>query len=304
MAVALTIGNFDGVHLGHRDLLTAARERVGEAGHVVAVTFDPPPAAVLRPGAAPPALLTPRRREAWLQEAGADEVVTLRPDTELLLKSAEAFIGDLHQQHGFTWIVEGPDFRFGHKRRGDLDLLRDLGRRSGFEVEVRPGVRAVLGGGWSVPISSSMCRWLIGRGRVAEAAALLGRPHEVCGTVVRGEQRGRQLGYPTANVEPDRPVGPAPGLLMPADGVYAAEALLADGTCYPAAVSIGSKATFGGRGVTVEAHLVTGSQKPIPEDGLYGDRLTLHLRRWIRDQARFPGVETLLDQLSRDTAAV
>ncbi|MEM1444555.1 MAG: riboflavin biosynthesis protein RibF [Planctomycetota bacterium] len=290
----LTIGNFDGVHLGHRAILAECRQRAGEHGPntpIVVVTFDPPPVAVLRPGSEPPQIDGPGDRVARLQTAGADRVEIITPDAKWLAQSAEAFVAEMVERFAPIAIVEGPDFRFGKSRAGDHALLVELGKKHGYEAIRLPREHAVLSDRQEVPVSSSLIRWLIGRGRVSDAAVCLGGPFELRGTVIRGEQRGRTIGIPTANLAP----ADLHGRIVPADGVYAAIAVLADGATHPAAVSIGSKPTFHQKSATtVEAHLLNF------EGDLYDQPLTLRFVRWVRDQYAFPGLDPLVAQLRRD----
>ncbi|MEM9883422.1 MAG: bifunctional riboflavin kinase/FMN adenylyltransferase [Planctomycetota bacterium] len=294
----LTLGNFDGPHVGHRAILRRARELAAPAGaSVVAVTFDPPPVRLLRPGAEPPQITTIAERTARLRDAGADAVEVLSVTPELLGKSAEGFVADLVERFAPVAVVEGPDFRFGHRRAGDMDLMAELGKRYGFTAVVVPPVEAVLGDQTVQTVSSSLVRWLVGRGRVEDAAACLGRPFALTAEVVKGEQRGRTIGVPTANLDPNT-LAP---MIVPADGVYAAWATVepretGEPDAWPAAVSIGVKPTFGNKILTVEAHLIDVDDGP----DLYGRRLTLRFARWLRDQYPFPGVGALRAQLGRD----
>ncbi|MEM1108443.1 MAG: riboflavin biosynthesis protein RibF [Planctomycetota bacterium] len=287
----LTLGNFDGPHVGHRVIIQHARAITDEhAAQVVAVTFDPPPVEILNPAARPPAITTLEQRVLRLREAGADAVEVLRPDREMLAQSADTFIEKLVTQYRPVAIVEGPDFRFGKGREGDMDRLAELGKRLDFEAVTVPRVEVPLHDQQLVPVSSSLVRWLVGRGRVADAAACLGQPFSLTATVVKGEQRGRQLGIPTANLDPDQ-IAP---YIVPADGVYAGLAELDGQPLIPAAISVGIKPTFGKKALTVEAHLLD------QDLDLYGQTLTLHFARWVRDQYPFPGAEALLEQLHRD----
>ena len=296
---ALTLGNFDGVHCGHAAILEAARARVGGGGQVVAVTFEPAPTEVLRPGTQPPRLMTAAARVTALRAAGADRVEVLAPDAAMLAQSPEAFIGGLVEAYRPGHILEGPDFRFGRGRAGDNAVLARLGQRLGFEAVEVPRRFGRLAGGWEAPISSSLCRWLVGRGRVAEAADCLGRPHRLTATIVRGEQRGRTLGIPTANLDP----AALAAMMIPRDGVYAASATVEGDAALrrPAAVSIGTKPTFGHPTLTVEAHLIDAAD--LGADALYGAVVHLDFRRFLRDQFRYAGVEALVAQLQRDIAA-
>ncbi len=290
----LTIGNFDGVHLGHRAIVREARRLAAAHGPqtpTVAVTFDPPPIAILRPGSQPPQIDTLDQRTTHLQHAGVNHVETIPVNADWLAKSADAFIEELVQRFAPVAIVEGPDFRFGKNRAGDHALLTRLGRSLGFDALRLPREHATLGDRQSVPVSSSLIRWLIGRGRVSDAAVCLGRPFTLTATIIQGEQRGRTLGIPTANLDPDALLD----RIVPADGVYAAHATTHDGQTFPAAVSIGTKPTFHHAShTTVEAHLLG------YHGDLYGQTLTLRFVRWVRDQYAFPGVDSLVAQLHRD----
>ncbi|MEM6750816.1 MAG: riboflavin kinase [Planctomycetota bacterium] len=302
----VTVGNFDGVHLGHRKLIDAARAMAQRNGaRVVAITFDPAPAAVLNPGHEPPRIETIDRRVERLREAGVNEVVVVHPDGDWLSREAEGFVQDVAQQHAVAGWVEGPGFRFGRARRGDMTLLRAMGLRLGFEVQTVEPAIATLFDGSIRPASSSLARWLLGRGRTADAAAVLGRPFEMRGAVVRGDQRGRTIGVPTANLDPDRYAG----AVVPRDGVYAGAARILDDLDdadapeapeFCAAISVGVKPTFAGRALTIEAHLL--GYAPDDPDALYGRSLSLRFGRFLRDAWRFPSAEALRAQLARDLA--
>lgn len=299
--VAVTIGSFDGVHLGHAALVRAAREAVGPSGRVIALVFDPHPVSVLRPGAEPAPLSTFDQRQTWLRAAGADAIERLEPTPDRLAQGPEAFTDWVVQRFGPACIVEGPDFRFGHGRAGDAALLAALGRSRGFVVSIVDPVEATLEDHTVVPARSTVARWLVRHGRVRDAALVLGRPYQISGVVRRGDRRGRTIGYPTANID-------APHLL-PADGVYAGVARLPDGRSVPAAVSVGTKPTFNGRDRALEAHLLdlraTGAPWA-PIEGLdeYGWRIDLDLTAFLRDQARFANLPALLEQMERDCRRV
>jgi riboflavin kinase/FMN adenylyltransferase len=286
---SVTIGNFDGVHLGHQALLSRAREVAGPAGIVTAVTFESHPMRLLRPEAAPQTVQTPVERRQMLLEAGATDVRVLQVDRALLDQDAATFIRALHADLGFQAIVEGPDFRFGKGRKGDLALLRAEGERAGFRVEIVEPVDVRLADGSTAAASSSLVRWLLSQGRVKDVGSVLGRPYAFSGLVVRGDQRGREIGWPTANIEfGERHI--------PMDGVYAGLATLPDGTRARAAISIGTKPTFGNAERTVEAFLL---DRQMPLDR-YGWQLRLEFSNWIREQARFDSLEPLLAQMRRD----
>ncbi len=288
----LTIGNFDGVHRGHQAILARAKALAeGHRASVRAITFDPHPASILRPDQTPPRLTDAPRRADLLRAAGADEVVILPPTPELLSQTPERFIQTLVRAQNPAAMVEGGDFRFGKGRAGDVNTLRELGARYGFEVEVVAPVEVALCDQLLAPVSSSLIRWLLRRGRVADAARALGRAYELSGKVVEGERRGRTIGVPTANLDPSIAVGRA----IPGAGVYAGYALTGEQT-HPAAISVGQKPTFQGRSLAIEAHLLDFSGE------LYGRPLTLRFTRWLRDQQAFPGVDALKAQLHRDIA--
>lgn len=297
-ATVVTVGNFDGVHLGHVALVAAARVAAGSTGRVVALAFDPHPAAVLRPGSAPARLTTFTQRERLLRAVGADVVEALTPAPAFLARSPEEFVAWLRERHAFSAIVEGSDFRFGRDRAGDIDALRRIGATSAaapFATIVVPPVETALSDQTIVPVRSSVIRWLLERGRVRDAAICLGRPYELECRVVRGDQRGRTIGYPTANLDHgDR--------LLPADGVYAGSASIGHGEnqrTFRAAISVGTKPTFGASERTCEAHL-------LEFDGRlddYGWTIRLRFERWLRDQLTFAGLEPLLAQMALDVAS-
>ncbi|MEO0476621.1 MAG: riboflavin biosynthesis protein RibF, partial [Planctomycetota bacterium] len=292
----ITIGNFDGVHRGHQAILQMARELAEPAkARVLALTFDPMPIAVLRPGEGPPHIGSIEQRIDALKASGADEVHVIKPTKEVLSSEAKKFIDDLIAQHKAIGFVEGSDFRFGAKRGGNMTMLSAMGEAQGFAVRALPRVEVPLSDQSVAPISSSLVRWLIGRGRVEDAAACLGRPVELCGTIVQGEQRGRAIGVPTANLDPQS----WDGLITPMDGVYAGSVTLSqDNTPHPAAISVGVKPTFGQEQLNIEAHLI--DYKTEHPDALYGQPVTFRFARWVRDQYPFPGVGPLTEQLQRD----
>lgn len=288
----ITVGNFDGVHAGHRALVVAAR-RMADAtdARVVVAAFDPHPATALAPDRAPPPLTDREQRRAALRAAGADEVTWLEPALDGVLGLApDAFIEQTVRDHNAVGWVEGPDFRFGKDRAGDIDTLRRAGERLGFGVGVIDPVEVVLRDKTVAPASSSLVRWLVTQGRMSDAALVLGRPFAVRGRVVRGEQRGRDLGFPTANVD-------AGDRLLPRDGVYGGYVDLPDGRRH-AAISVGTNPTFDGPKRTFEAYLLDCDRD------LYDQTLEVAVTRWVRDQMRFDGIEPLVRQMQRDVDAV
>ncbi|WP_433391523.1 bifunctional riboflavin kinase/FAD synthetase [Micromonospora sp. KLBMP9576] len=282
----VTIGVFDGVHKGHQATIGHAVSRARELGvKSVVVTFDPHPAEVVRPGTHP-AVLTETARKAELIEALGVDVLCVVPFTpEFSRLPAEAFVHDiLVEQLHAALVVVGDNFRFGHKAAGDVALLERLGGTFGFAVQGAPLVAEA-----GTVFSSTYIRSCVDAGDVTAAAAALGRPHRVEGVVVRGDQRGRELGFPTANLLCHRYAA------VPADGVYAAR-LVRRG--HPehlsAAVSVGTNPTFSGRERRVEAYVLdfTGD--------LYGERLALDFVAHLRGQIRYDAVEPLIAQMGQD----
>ena len=292
----ITIGNFDGVHRGHQAILNAARDLANQShASVLAMTFDPVPIAVLRPGECPPHLGTIDQRVNALKHAGADDIVVIQLTKDLLSHEAPRFIAQLIEQHHAIAFVEGEDFRFGSKRSGDMTMLAEMGEQQGFAVKALPRVETPLSDHSVAPISSSLIRWLVGRGRVEDAAACMGRLFELQGQIVQGEQRGRTIGVPTANLDPQS----WQGLITPMDGVYAGTVTLnGNPQTHPAAISVGVKPTFDQDQLNIEAHLI--DVKTEHPDELYGQQATFRFARWVRDQYPFPGVDALTQQLKRD----
>jgi len=285
--VVVALGNFDGAHLGHQEVLRRAVEEGRRRGlSVVAATFHPHPRAVLGAGEAP-RLLTPLglRREVLLGY-GADRVVEIPFDRDLSRKSPEQFVRDvLVGELGAGVVVVGENFRFGHRAAGDFEELRRLMREAGGEA-VGVGVRGAAGG---EGISSTRIRAMISEGRVAEAAGLLGRPYTLRGEVVEGDRRGRSIGFPTANVVPDAEA------VVPARGVYAGFVSFGEER-YAACTNVGTAPTFGRTESRIEAYLLDF------ERDLYGRVVDVSFVGRIREERRFAGVEQLVQQIQRDVA--
>ncbi len=289
----LSVGNFDGVHLGHRAILAEARRAADARGlKVLALAFDPHPAGFLRPGCEPPPLMTADEKRQALLEAGADEVQFLTPTAALLGQSPRQFVGGLVERHRMRAIVEGSSFRFGKDRAGDVTLLRQLGGQFDFDVRVVPAVEVSLSDQILSTVSSTLVRWLLACGRVRDAARCLGNAYPLAGVVDEGAREGRKLGVPTANLES----GALGAKLLPADGVYAGRARLEEGRTFPAAISIGCRPTHAGKRRLVEAHLLDF------RGDLYGRRMCIEPMRWLRDQQAFASVAILKAQLERDVA--
>ncbi len=288
----LSVGNFDGKHLGHRRLLELAKQLRDESGGKVAVvTFEPHPLTVLRPELAPPRLTPAGVKLALLEEAGVDEYVVLPPSAEVLNLSAEAFWAILRDEVRPTQMIEGSSFSFGKGRGGNIDRLREWAAASAIKLHVIDGVTVVLLDLSVVPVSSSLIRWLLAHGRARDAAICLGRAYALRGEVVEGFKRGRQLGVPTANLRCEDQI-------VPDDGVYVARCAV-DGQTFAAALSIGTLPTFGDQiRRQVEAHL-------IGFDGdLYGRTIEVEVVDWIRAQRKFLGIEALKAAIARDLARV
>ena len=294
---AVTIGAYDGVHLGHRALLGELGSRAEEGGlTTTVVTFDRHPATVVRPESAPKLLCDLDQKLELLEAAGVDRTVVVAFDEARANETAEEFVEEiLIEDLGTRLVVVGEDFHFGHGRKGNVALLREMGAEAGFAVE---GVslrsdrdRAGPDGG---PISSTRIRSLVGAGRVEDAAALLGRPHQVRGKVVHGDHRGgTELGFPTANVEvPD-------GICLPAAGIYAGWYERPDGSVRPAAVSVGRRPTFYGTGgdLLVEAYVLDFS------GDLYHEEARVSFVSHLREELAFERVDDLIAQMERDVAA-
>jgi riboflavin kinase/FMN adenylyltransferase len=284
----VTLGNFDGVHLGHQALVAEVVDgaRAGGSAAVV-LTFDPHPARVLSPGTAKSALMTLDQKAEVLGALGVDRLAVL-PFTESVAQlSAEAFARlVLREGLGTVRVVVGQDFRFGRARAGNVETLARLGESLGFGITIAP---PVLQDG--IVISSSRVRDCLAGGEVARARSLLGRPFYVDGAIVTGEGRGRTLGFPTANVAPRNET-------LPRLGVYACRVRLGDGgTFWPAVANLGRRPTFGGSEAILEAHL-------LDFDGdLYGSEARVQFVEWLRPEKAFAGPLPLLEQIRSDIAA-
>ena len=290
---AVTLGFFDGVHLGHQLLIGEARRLAAEQGaRSAVVTFDQHPAAVVRPDSAPKLLTTLDHRLELLAATGVDHVLVVDFDEARSKESAEDFVeGVLVDCLRTLAVVVGADFHFGHQRRGDVGLLTEMGRSRGFEVE---GVQLVGSGSEGArPVSSTSIRAALAEGDLASANRMLGRPHEVRGVVQPGDQRGRTLGFPTANVAvPD-------AVALPADGIYAGWYERPDGTLHPTAISLGRRPTFyvDQEASLLEAHLLDF------EGDLYGEAARVRFVSRLRGEERYESVDALVEQIARDCDA-
>jgi riboflavin kinase/FMN adenylyltransferase len=288
----VTIGAYDGVHLGHRLVIERVRRVAAEQDLASAVvTFDQHPAAVVRPESAPRLLTDLDQKLELLGDTGVDYVLVVRFDQARSEESAEDFVREVLVGCLDTRaVVVGHDFHFGYKRRGNVALLQTMGAELGFDVT---GLRLFPGGPEGLPVSSTRIRELLAAGKVGEAAALLGRPHQVRGVVTPGDRRGHNLGFPTANVA-------VPDLVaVPADGVYAGWYLRPDGVRRPAAISVGRRPTF-----YQDRALALLEAYVLDFDGdLYGEAARVEFVAHLRGQARFESVEHLVEQMDRDVVA-
>jgi riboflavin kinase/FMN adenylyltransferase len=281
----VTVGTFDGVHRGHWQLLERVRQTAKADGlPSVLVTFDPHPLAIVRPDQAPPLLTTPTEKIEVLAESGLNYMALLRFDKELAAFPPERFVREiLIGRFAMKHLVIGYDHGFGRGRSGDVDTLRRIGAAQGYRVDV---VEAVSNG--EEAISSSSIRAHLQRGDVRAAGHALGRPYAIRATVIRGDGRGRSLGFPTANLRV-----PHPAKLIPAEGIYAARAILRNRTV-DGVVHIGPRPTFPGAEATIELHLLD-----FDED-LYGTELALAVCDRIRAVERFADVPSLIEAIESD----
>ncbi|MET9478598.1 bifunctional riboflavin kinase/FAD synthetase [Streptomyces sp. NPDC002917] len=285
----VTIGSYDGVHRGHQLIIGRAVDRARELGvPSVVVTFDPHPSEVVRPGSHPPLLAPHHRRAELMAELGVDALLILPFTTEFSkLTPADFIVKVLVDKLHAQLVIEGPNFRFGHKAAGNVQLLTEFGATYDYSVEVIDlYVSGQAGGG--EPFSSTLTRRLVAEGDVAGAAEILGRPHRVEGIVVRGAQRGREMGFPTANVET------LPHTAIPADGVYAGW-LNANGEMMPAAISVGTNPQFDGTERTVEAYAID----RVGLD-LYGLHVSVDFLAYVRGMAKFDSLDDLLVAIAAD----
>ncbi|RJR20556.1 MAG: bifunctional riboflavin kinase/FAD synthetase [Desulfobacteraceae bacterium] len=283
----LTIGNFDGVHRGHLAIFNKVKERAGAIGGQSAVmTFDPHPMKLLRPDEAPPMITEVPRKLELIGEAGIDVIFCLKFNENFAAISAADFIKDiLVRRIGVREIVVGYDYVFGNKRQGDIELLRKMGSETGFLVHVMPPISMD-----GTTVSSTAVRRLVKDGSLREAAVLLGRYHQISGTVVRGMNRGgRLLGFPTANLSTSDE-------LIPRSGVYAVKAQV-DGRTFDGVANIGCNPTFPEKKFSVEAHLFGFS------GDLVGKNMALILIERLRDEKTFESLEALASQIKRDADA-
>ena len=284
----VTIGAYDGVHLGHQAVIAEVRRRAAAAGLAsTVVTFDRHPAAVVRPATAPRLLTDLEQKLELLEATGIDRCLVVAFDEVRSKEPADEFVREvLVDRLAAREVVVGEDFHFGHQRKGDVTLLRAMGADHGFTVE---GMALVSVDG-ADKASSTAIRHALVEGDLERARAMLGRDHEVRGVVAHGDERGRELGFPTANVS-------VPGeVLLPADGIYAGWFQRADGTVWPAALSLGRRPTFYAEAHVslLEAHLLDFS------GNLYDEEVRVRFVARLRGEERFDSVEVLIEQIQRD----
>lgn len=290
----VTIGVFDGVHRGHRRIVGRAVEHAQRLGlPPVVVTFDPHPTEVVRPGTHPPLLCTLDHRVALLGSLGVEAVCVLTFTPEFAAQNPEAFVRRvLVERLHAAQVVVGENFRFGNRASGDTQTLAELGASFGFEVDA-VGLMAGTGGVWS----STYTRALVAAGDVEAAAMSLGRPHRIEGVVVHGDKRGRELGFPTANLATTAHAA------IPADGIYASWLVRRPYTSVeerlPAALSIGTNPQFDGLSRKVEAYVLDRDDLD-----LYGEHLAVDVTERVRPMQRFDGVDALIEQMGRDVTEI
>ena len=280
----LTIGNFDGVHLGHQAVIGQLAEKAAEL-HLpsVLMTFEPYPQEFFNPAAAQPRLTRFREKMLSLRRYAVDRVFCLRFDERLAEMSARDFIRDvLVGRLGVCYLVVGDDFRFGWRREGDFELLREAGAEQGFQVAKMHTVELA-----GERISSTRIRAALGRGEMALAEQMLGRPYRMCGRVVHGDKRGRDLGFPTANIDLHR-------MVSPVTGVFAVELFGVTGEPVPGVANVGIRPTVSGTRARLEVHLLDFSRE------IYGAHVHVDFLRKIREERRFDSLQELVKQIELD----
>jgi riboflavin kinase/FMN adenylyltransferase len=287
----LCIGNFDGVHLGHQQMLSAGRKLARQRKlQFVVITFNPHPMRILKPPQPRPPLMTTTQRLEGLMQYEPDVLWMVKTDQAFLNITAEDFMRNIMVNTIRTKVVvEGSNFTFGKGARGTVDTLRNQASQHGWKVVVIPTQQAVLQDLSLVDVSSSLIRWLISHGRVTDAHRLLGHAYTLRGTVAHGAGRGKIMGYPTLNIQSEQ--------LLPAHGVYAGKAIIGEQS-YPAAISVGNNPTFNGTETTVEAFVLDFS------DTVYEKQVDIEFFSWLRDQHKFSGPAALTAQIQRDVEQI
>jgi riboflavin kinase/FMN adenylyltransferase len=285
--VALTIGNFDGVHRGHQAMLARLREVARERGLPAAVmTFEPHPREFFTPDQAPTRLTSLREKLELLERQGVDFVFLCRFGREFASLTADEFMSRvLHKQVRAQWVLVGDDFRFGAKRAGDFELLKSAGPQHGFDAETLPSVMVE-----GMRASSTAVREALQAGNMAWVTQLLGRPYSISGRVVHGDKLGKKLGYPTANIQMKHNRAPLAG-------IFAVELCGLDGNCLPGVASLGVRPTVKQDGApTLEVHVFDFHER------IYGAHVRVNFLHKLRDEEKYPTLEALIAQIERDVA--
>jgi riboflavin kinase/FMN adenylyltransferase len=279
----VTVGNFDGVHLGHQELLRNVRKRAADSGDVSAVlTFYPHPAQVLRPAQAPALLMTLEQRLTAIEQMGIDAAFVLRFDAQLAAMSAEDFVSRfLVETMRARSVLVGGNFRFGHRQAGDVALLAALGAKWNFEVVVAPPVAEN-----GLVVSSTLIRSAVREGRIEDANRMLGRPYALAGEIRPGTGQGRRLVVPTLNLATGQAI-------VPANGVYATRVVI-EGRLYEAATNVGVRPTFNGSHLTIESYLLNF------DENLTRGGMEVRFCERLREERKFPGTEALREQVLND----
>jgi riboflavin kinase/FMN adenylyltransferase len=279
----VSVGNFDGLHVGHQRILGAVVERARREGAIAAaITFDPHPMKVLRPESAPPLIMTLNDRLAGFERLGLDAALVLPFDETLAKLPAEEFVKVvLVETVRVCSVLVGANFRYGHQQAGDVALLQELGSRNNFTVEIAPA--AEVNG---TVVSSSAIRRAVAEGRVEEAAALLGHPFALSGAVAAGEGRGGKILFPTLNLKPDQE-------LLPMKGVYVTQCVI-EGMTLTSVTNVGTRPTFDGSSLSIET-FVLDQQISTPRE-----KIEIHFRKRLRNEMKFPTPEDLRAQIERD----
>ena len=295
----LTIGNFDGVHLGHQEILNFARQQAVERSvQLIAMTFEPHPVAILYPEKAPGVLTPLEMKQNQLEKAGVDCLIVLKDSAELLSLSPEEFVRNIMVEHiQPSMVVEGDDFNFGAERAGNNKTLEKLGAEYGFQTHIMPSRDIKFSTGQIVRVSSTMIRYMLESGHVSDAHAALGKPYRLIEKIIHGRGVGTKLGFPTLNMK-------IPAQVIPAEGVYAGfvyiggtqDDVLNSEKQYPAVYSIGQARTYGDEfPLLIEAHLF---DENVPD--IAGKYMAMDFIRHIRNQHKFNSPEDLSNQIAKD----
>ncbi|MBP3401006.1 MAG: bifunctional riboflavin kinase/FAD synthetase [Selenomonadales bacterium] len=283
-SICIALGTFDGVHRGHQQVIGAAVARAREIGGTSLVfTFSNHPLSVVAPERCPVRLMSNEEKQIVMRDLGVDVLVNIPFTKEVLSIGAEDFIRMLIEAYEPKFVVVGPNYTFGYKNQGNSELLKEFGKKYGFEVKIHEAVCDT-----DDLISSTLIRGYINDGNVEKTADLLGRDFRLTSTVVHGDERGRTIGFPTANL--DLP----PEAAVPNNGVYAVRAITADGVTHSAVANIGTNPTFDGIYRHIEVHILDFAAD------IYGQELTIEFLAKLRNEQKFSGIEALVNQLHQD----